>query len=528
MWAMHWRRVSWGRVGRTLAGQLLALTAATVVVGLLEYAAGIHPASSVYLLAVASMAIAFGTWAAIGTAFGGFLTYNFLFVDPKYTFTVTEPQEILNLLLLLTLGILIGRLTGLQRDRAAEALRREQEARALFAVSRALASARKARDALGPIVERLAAETRMTRVWVGLGPTIAQEQVAADSGAPAAQPPIGTHFLLRRTPAENRSEWARISPPIRPAPRAQPPNVYRVAINDGTDEIGSVWALRNRSSGEPTIEETRLLAATADQVGQALLRDRLASQATELEIARRGDELKTALLDSVSHDLRTPLATIRAAAGSLADPEIAWTEADRSRTARQIDLEADRLNRIVSNLLDMSRIEAGALRPEVEVLPLEDVVWAVLSRCGPSLGDRPVRLEMPPDLPPVLADPVMIEEVLVNLVENVGRYTPAHAPVLIAAGREGSRIVLSVEDGGPGLPSEASDKIFDKFYRHPSTRSQSGRGTGLGLAVVQGMVEAMGGQVSASRSELGGLAVRIELPAGSPAPSSMSREDPSE
>jgi two-component system sensor histidine kinase KdpD len=517
---MHWRRVSWGRVGRTLAGQLLALTAATGFVGLLEYAAGIHPASAVYLLAVASMAIAFGTWAAIGTAFGGFLTYNFLFVDPKYTFTVAEPQEIVNLLLLLTLGVLIGRLTGLQRDRAAEARRREQEARALFAVSRALASARKARDALASIVERLAAETRMTRVWIGLGPTIAQEQVAADSGAPAAQPPIGAYFLLRRTPAENRSEWTRISPPIRPAPRAQAPNVYRVAINDGTDEIGSVWALRNRASGEPTIEETRLLAATADQVGQALLRDRLARQATELEIARRGDELKTALLDSVSHDLRTPLATIRAAAGSLADPEITWTESDRSRTARQIDVEADRLNRIVSNLLDMSRIQAGALRPEVEVLPLEDVVRAVLSRYDASLGERSIRLEMPPELSPVLADPVMLEEVLVNLLENIGRYAPANAPVLIAADEEGGRIVLRVEDGGSGLPPEAMGKIFDKFYRHSTAKTHSGRGTGLGLAIVKGMVEAMGGQVSAGRSELGGLAVRIELPAGSPAPES--------
>jgi len=522
---MHWRSVSWGRVARTLAGLLLALAAATVVVGLLEYGAGIHPASPVYLLAVASIAIAFGTWAAIATAFGGFLTYNFLFVDPKYTFTVAEPQEILNLLLLLTLGILIGRLTGLQRDRAAEAHRREQEARALFAISRSLATARRTRDALQPIAERLADQTRMTRVWIGLGPTMAQEQIAADSGESGPPPAIGSHYLLRRTPDENRSEWTRITPPIRPAPRAQATQVYRVAIGDGTAEVASIWALRNRPAGEPTLEETRLLATTADQVGQALLRDRLASQATELEIARRGDELKTALLDSVSHDLRTPLATIRAAAGSLADPEIAWTEPDRARTARQIDTEADRLNGIVSNLLDMSRIQSGELRPDVEVLPLEDVVHAVLNQCGPTLGDRPFRVDIPPDLPPVLADQVMLEEVLTNLFENIGRYTPADAPGLIACAEGDGRIVLHVEDGGSGVPPEALDKIFDKFYRHPSAHSRSGRGTGLGLAVVKGMVEAMGGRVSAGRSELGGLAVRVELPAGSPPPDSGTGED---
>jgi two-component system sensor histidine kinase KdpD len=251
-------------------------------------------------------------------------------------------------------------------------------------------------------------------------------------------------------------------------------------------------------------------------VGQAILRDRLAVQATEREIAQRSDELKSALLDTVSHDLRTPLATIRAAAGSLADPVIDWSADERRLTAQQIDAEADRLNRIVSNLLDMSRIQAGALRPEIEVLPVADTLQSALGRCRSAIGARPLEVRISETVPPVRADPVMLEEVLANLLENVGRYTPLDAEVLLAAAARDGRVEIRVEDGGSGLPDDAFPKIFDKFYRDPSARSHSGRGTGLGLAVVKGMVEAMAGSVSAGRSELGGLAVHINLPAARP------------
>jgi two-component system, OmpR family, sensor histidine kinase KdpD len=517
--------VNWSRVGRALGAQFLALFAATAVAMLLERGIGLHPASSVYLLAVAAIAIGFGTAAAVGTALGAFLTYNFLFVPPLYTFTVGAPNEILNLLLLLILGILIGRLAGLQRDRARDAAQREREARALFAVTRSLAGARRARDAFPTILDRLRGETRMRRLWIGLGPTEAQEQVFADTGE-GQLPRISQHFVLRRTVDERHSDWVRIKATGRKAEAQATEHAYRVAISDGTDATGSLWALRGLNTGPPTAEESRLLAATADSIGQSVLRDSLARQAIDLEIAQRSDELKSALLDSVSHDLRTPLATIRAAAGSLADDEISWTDAERDRTARQIDFEAERLNRIVSNLLDMSRIQGGAIQPEIEMLPVEEACRAVLQRAALSLGERPVRLEVTPDLPPVLADPVMLEEVLVNLLENVVRYTPHDAPVLMAASAEDSKILLRVDDGGTGIPPEGLAKIFEKFYRDPSTRGRSGRGTGLGLAVVKGMIEAMDGNVWATRSELGGLGIRIELPAGSPAPESAQPIEP--
>ena len=490
----------------------MALLIATILILVLERIVGLRHASSVYLLAVATVAIGFGSVAAVGTALGGFLIYNYLFVEPLFTFGVSEPNGILNLFLLLIVGILIGRLTGLQRDRERQALSREREARAVFAVTRSLATERRATEALPAIIERLAEETRSSRVWLGFGPTIPQERIAADS-ATGATPQTAQHFVLRRTPDERTPTWVRINPPGNPAAQQVHELFFRVVISAGADVAGSVWAARPVGRGQPSDEESRLLAATADVVGLASLRDRLAVQATEREIAQRSDELKSALLDSVSHDLRTPLSTIRAAAGSLADPEIDWSSDERRRTARQIDAEADRLNHIVTNLLDMSRIQAGTLQPGLEVLPVEDSLRSVLDRSRSVIGSRPVELQMTDDLPPVQADPVMLEEVIANLLENVGRYTPADASVLISAISNGGRVEIRVEDGGPGLPDDALPRIFEKFYRGPSARRHSGRGAGVGLAVVKGMVEAMGGTVSAGRSGLGGLAVCIQLPA---------------
>ena len=174
----------------------------------------------------------------------------------------------------------------------------------------------------------------------------------------------------------------------------------------------------------PDLEETRLLAVTADQVGQALRRERLAAQAAELEIARRSDELKSALLDSVSHDLRTPLATIRAAAGSLADPAIELSADDRRAAARAIDEEATRLNQLVGNLLDMSRIQAGALVAEIDLMPLAELLESTLDRLRPVLAAHRVQIEIPSELASVRIDATFLDQVVSNLLENAVKYAP--------------------------------------------------------------------------------------------------------
>jgi two-component system sensor histidine kinase KdpD len=232
------------------------------------------------------------------------------------------------------------------------------------------------------------------------------------------------------------------------------------------------------------------------------------AESRAVEIARQSDALKSALLQSVSHDLRTPLATIRAAAGTLAadglDPE------SRRESALAIDREAEYLNRLVTNLLDLSRIEAGVLRPQTDTLELDDALARAIERLSPRLAGR--RLDIDLVAPAVVVDPVLLDEAFTNVVENVLRHTPADTPVRISAHETDAGYVrLTVEDGGPGLPPEAIERVFERFYRGPE-RHFSRDGTGIGLTVVRGLIEAMGGSVAARSSNLGGLAIDMDLP----------------
>jgi two-component system sensor histidine kinase KdpD len=368
-------------------------------------------------------------------------------------------------------------------------------------------------EAAPVLVGRLASDGGMERVWIGLGPTRTQELILGDSHPDDTPPVSGPHWLLRRGLGGEFS-WVRLSPPTPPPTgRQDGMMLYRVELAEGESVLGSLWAARDPQRGQPGEVATRLFASAADQIGQGLVRDRLAGQATELEVARRSEELKTALLDSVSHDLRTPLSTIRATAGTLADQDLELSLDDRRAMAAEIDGEAERLSRLVSELLNMSRVEAGALRPSLEAMPLGEIVRTALHRARLGAVPRPVEVSIPDDLPAVAVDQVLADQVLDNLVDNVIRHAAPDALLRITATREGGEFVrLSVEDGGPGVPGEALGHLFDKFYRVPGRRDAARRGTGLGLALVRGMVEAMGGSAEARASALGGLAVDIRLP----------------
>jgi two-component system sensor histidine kinase KdpD len=505
------------RIGQA-AFPLVCLALATLMAWGLEHWAQLDDASPIYLLAVTAVAVVSGTVPAIVTAVAAFFAYNFVFVEPRLSLAVAGGQELLTLILLLVVGVVIGRLAGVGRDRATVALRREREARALFGISRSLAASARAEATLPGVLQRVVTEGGLDRAWIGLGSTTAQERVVADTDPSDELPPTQRHAVLQRDDQETSVRWVRVRPPAaasEPRPRRSL-DVYRVPIAHGPQPIGSLWGV---ASGDLPLETARLMAVTADQVAQAIRRDELAGIAVERQVAERSDEAKSALLELVSHDLRTPLATIRASAGSLADPSISFSPDARRRLATAIDGEALRLNRLVENLLGMSRLQGGATAIEIELIPVADTVRAIVERMTPLTTAHPIEVQLADDLPPVRADATFLDQVLINLLENAVSHTPPGTPIRVVAREAGNDAVeILVEDGGPGVPEVELPRIFDRFHRVAGASRRSQRGAGLGLALVRGLTEAMGGSVHATHSSLGGLAVIVCLPAAATQP----------
>lgn len=498
-------------VVRLLVVAIPSLALATIAVAILQDGLGIPNPSAIYLVAVVATAVVSGTAGAVVTAIASFLLYDFLFVDPRYNFSISSPGEYLGVILLLFVGIVVGQLTALQRSRTRDAEAREREAHSLFRVSRSLATRDSTPQVLPELTKVLVDEAHMSRVQIWIGADDASERMAADSSTAPRSPLPPTYLILRRTPDDQPAEWVRVHAP-KTKPRSESDfDAYRIRMESPGLRFGSIVALRARVEGPPDRTDTRLLAAAADQIGQALAHDRLAAEAQAAEIARQSDELKSALLQSVSHDLRTPLATIRAAAGSLRTNS-GLTDSERDESAAAIDREVEYLNRMVTNLLDLSRIEAGALTAERDVFELDDLVNRSLERLRRRLGNRPLEIGL--DAPPVEVDPIFLDSSVTNIIENAIKYTQPDAQMRISAhALDDGFVRLTIEDGGPGVPAEALDKLFDKFYRVPGQQRTSRSGTGIGLAVVRGLVEAMGGRVKARPSELGGLAIDIDVPA---------------
>ena len=512
------RRPTGAAIVRSLPTVAIVLALSTAAVALLESPAiGLTDASPVYFVAVVIAGSLIGTWPAIATAIGSFLIYDLLFTQPTFTVFVSNPQEWLDLVLFLVLAVIVGRLSALGRNRAEEASRRAAESTALFAISRILATEPDIEAAAPLVAERLVADAPLDRVWI-VRDRAGQHRTVADTGAPQPLPASSFVTSLVRAPGDSPAHWVVSHEPGLRLARGSGVPVLRVRMEADGTAVGALKATLAGGARDADRVTTRLLSLAADQLSLAIRRDDLRREATEAEIARRADALKSALLDAVSHDLRTPLASIRAAAGSLVDPDVAVDETSARSTAAAIDVEADRLDRLVREVLDLSRIEAGSLRVDVEPLVLGDAVAAVVDRLRPVLGNRPISLAIPDELPPVRADAVLLDGLVANLVENVGRHAPAPAPLAIGATADAGRVSLTVDDGGPGLAPAARERLFTKFQPLPSTSQGSRPGLGLGLAIVRGMVEAMGGWVSASPSPLGGLRITVELPAAGTAP----------
>ena len=513
----------------------LALVAvATLVVAALERGTAIPDASAVYLIVVVIVGSVAGTTAALGTAVLAFMTYDLLFTEPQFSLVVSDTSELLNLVVVLVVALAVGRLAALGRERASEADRRAAEATGLFAVSRLLATADRTEAVTTQMVELLARDTELERVWIGIEGG-AYERILADTGGGPVPGPAVISTLVRM-PGDVPAHWIRTHTA---AGRAATPGtgtaatgtgmriapgsgggVIRVKIETGGTVFGSLWAVKPAGTEIPDPETTRLLSLAADQIALGLRRDRLRHEATAAEVARRSDALKSALLDSVSHDLRTPLSSIRATAGNLADPAVAWDVDAVRKAAETIDDEAQRLDRLVRSILDLSRIESGALRPDLEVFDARELIERAVDRVRPALADRPLRFVFADDLPFIEVDAVLFDAVVSNILDNVSEHTPAASPVEIqAACARPGEVRVTIEDGGRGVSDADLARIFDKFQRIGQPGEGPRRGMGVGLSIVRGMAEAMGGTATARRATLGGLAIDLDLPAAPEPPS---------
>lgn len=528
-------RLSRSFLARPWAGYVaaLALTAfVTAIIGLIRQFANIANISILYLLAVLVIAIAFGSIPAVFTAIVSILAFDFFFIRPHHRFAVAGTEEWLALGALLMTGVITGELGAALRRRAREAERRRREAVVLYDLVQ-LMQTPDFRQALTAVAERLRNELQLAAVVVHFGEE-APLAIQAEAGEPdalqiahLANPP--TTQILSRAPSDRGARalgrWIRVVPP-RTRVLAQPAGherLHRIPVYLQGRQVGSLLLVRERGARPLSAADDRLLLAVANQLGLTVERVRLREVATETEVLQRTDELKTALLNAVSHDLKTPLASIIASAGSLLQEDVAWSDEERREFARSIEEDAEYLNRLVTNLLDLSRIEAGALRPDKNWHDIAGLIDDVLGRLRPVTAQHCVVVDVPDALPPVLLDHLEIGDVLFNLIENAAKHTPAGTEIRVSARQVDGELRVEVADRGAGIPHEDLPRLFDPFYRVRRAETRP-KGMGLGLAVARGLVEAHGGRIWAENRD-GGARFVFSLPLSARDPAGAERQE---
>jgi two-component system sensor histidine kinase KdpD len=488
----------------------LVFVAAALGIGLLlrELLSGSSVALA-FLTAVLASAVTWGLWPSLLACLASVLAYNFFFLPPLYTFTIADPENIVALFFFAVVAIIASNLAARVRAQAIGARLRARMTEELYQFSRKLAGAVALDDVLWATVHQIAL---MLRVHVVLLLPDG-ERVAVRAGFP----PEDT--LDEADLAAARWAWEKNRAAGRGADTLPGARRLFLPMATGRGAVGVIGIGREEAEDTPnrTIpllspDQARLLDALADQAAQAIERVGLADDLDRARLVAETDRLRSALLTSISHDLRTPLASILGSATSLATHGAQLEEDVRTSLARTIAEEAERLNRFIGNLLDMTRLESGPLRPQSSLADLSDILGAALRRAAQVLGAHRVRMELAPDLPMVAVDVVLFEQVLLNLLDNAAKYSPADSPILIRARVEEGSVVLQVLDEGEGIPTADLERVFDKFYRVHNTDRQRA-GTGLGLAICRGFVEAMGGSIiAANRPDRPGASFTIRLP----------------
>lgn len=482
------------------AGSLLIMLLVTAAAGLASSYLTLVNIAMIYLLPVLISAVRWGTGPAVTAAAASALIFDYFFAPPTYRFT---GNLLVSFSIFLLVALLTGTLSARLRQQMTNARQRETRTAALYALSREIAAVAELRQVLESVARKVA-ESVEGRVIVLLPDKDGKLELQACSSNQDRS------FL-------NENERAAATWSFE----------HGEATGRGTDNLGGVKGLylplRTEQSTRGVLgiqiksvekylqpEQRRLLEAFAGLAAVAIARVQLAEQAREAHLLAESERLRVALFNSLSHDLRTPLASIIGAVTGLLEHENIYSPAVRYDLLQTIQQGAMRMNRFVGNLLDMARLESGMLKLNKEWCDIQDVIGVAVSRVGEPLNNRPLKIEIQPDLPLVKADYVLLEQVMVNLLDNALKYSETGSEIAIAARETDKNVIISVTDRGPNIPNEDLERIFDKFYRLHSPRQVSG--TGLGLAISKGFIEAHGGSIGASNNPAGGVVITIILP----------------
>jgi two-component system sensor histidine kinase KdpD len=484
---------------------LLALVAVAVALGcgeLVDYLVGVENVDLVFLTAIVGVAVRFGLWPSLLASVASALCYNFFFLPPIYTFTIADPHNIAAFALFTLVAIIVSNVAARGRTQAVAAQARVRAVESLYAFSRKLAGA-------GTLDDVLWATAYQTALMLGVRVVLllpSNGSIAVKAGYPPEDMLDDADLAAAKWTWENDRAAGRGSDTLPGAKRLFLP------MHTGRGAIGVVGIDSDKPGPLLTPDQRRLLDALMDQGALAIERVRLVEDMDRVERTAETERLRAALLTSISHDLKTPLASVLGSAGTLRDLADKLTDGEKVELLATIIDESERLNRFIANLLDMTKLESGAVAPKLAPHDLSEIVGSTLRRTVKILQHHSVQLDLAGDVPMVALDAVLFEQVLFNLLDNAAKYAAAGTTIFIRTWRDHASVSLQIIDEGDGIPQRDLEHIFDKFYRAQKT-DQVRPGTGLGLAISRGFVEAMHGTiVAANRGDRRGAVFTITLP----------------